>query len=92
MVDETDRILEVGYEDELRQIMKLLPYGTSSHENDEMVERQTMLFSATQTDKVEDINQLSVRGTPVVVSVEDVEKKYATVEGLEQVRIHGYHY
>lgn len=41
VVDEADRILEVGFEEEMRQIMKLLPR-----------ERQTALFSATQTTKV----------------------------------------
>jgi len=28
VIDEADRILEVGFEDELRSIMKLLPKGT----------------------------------------------------------------
>lgn len=41
MIDEADRILEIGFEEEMRQIVKLLPR-----------ERQTMLFSATQTTKV----------------------------------------
>ena len=41
MIDEADRILEIGFEEEMRQIISLLPK-----------ERQTMLFSATQTTKV----------------------------------------
>jgi superfamily II DNA/RNA helicase len=41
VIDEADRILEIGFEEEMRQIIKLLPR-----------ERQTMLFSATQTTKV----------------------------------------
>ena len=41
VIDEADRILEIGFEEEMRQIVKLLPK-----------ERQTMLFSATQTTKV----------------------------------------
>jgi hypothetical protein len=41
VIDEADRILEIGFEEEMRQIVKLLPR-----------ERQTMLFSATQTTKV----------------------------------------
>lgn len=41
VIDEADRILEIGFEEEMRQIIKLLPK-----------ERQTMLFSATQTTKV----------------------------------------
>lgn len=41
VVDEADRILEIGFEEEMRQIVRLLPK-----------ERQTMLYSATQTTKV----------------------------------------
>lgn len=41
VIDEADRILEVGFEEEMRKIIKLLPR-----------ERQTALFSATQTTKV----------------------------------------
>lgn len=41
VIDEADRILEIGFEEEMRNIVKLLPR-----------ERQTMLFSATQTTKV----------------------------------------
>lgn len=41
VIDEADRILEIGFEEEMRQIIKILPK-----------ERQTMLFSATQTTKV----------------------------------------
>ena len=40
VIDEADRILEIGFEEEMRQIVKLLPK-----------DRQTMLFSATQTTK-----------------------------------------
>ena len=38
VIDEADRILEIGFEEEMRQIVKALPRN-----------RQTMLFSATQT-------------------------------------------
>ncbi|KAM7334982.1 LOW QUALITY PROTEIN: hypothetical protein ACRRTK_005459 [Alexandromys fortis] len=48
VIDEADRILDVGFEEELKQIIKLLP-----------VHRQTMLFSATQTRKVEDLARIS---------------------------------
>lgn len=47
VIDEADRILEVGFEDEIRQIVKIL-----SNED-----RQTMLFSATQTTKVGKLQQ-----------------------------------
>ena len=44
VIDEADRILEIGFAEEMRQIIKLLPK-----------DRQTMLFSATQTTEVEDL-------------------------------------
>ena len=72
-VDEADRILEVGFEDEMRQIAKILP-----SEN-----RQTMLFSATQTTKVEDLARISLRPGPLYINV-DHHKEHSTVEGLEQ--------
>ena len=73
VIDEADRILEVGFEDEMRQIVKILPSE----------ERQTMLFSATQTTKVEDLARISLRPGPLYVNV-DHRKEHSTVEGLEQ--------
>lgn len=73
VIDEADRILEVGFEDEMRQIIKILPKE----------ERQTMLFSATQTTKVEDLARISLRPGPLYINV-DHRKEHSTVEGLEQ--------
>uniref|UniRef100_A0AAR2LWV2 ATP-dependent RNA helicase n=1 Tax=Pygocentrus nattereri TaxID=42514 RepID=A0AAR2LWV2_PYGNA len=72
IIDEADRILEVGFEEELKQIIKLLPK-----------KRQTMLFSATQTRKVEDLARISLKKEPLYVGVDD-NKETATVDGLEQ--------
>ncbi|XP_059198483.1 ATP-dependent RNA helicase DDX18 [Centropristis striata] len=72
IIDEADRILEVGFEEELKQIIKLLPK-----------KRQTMLFSATQTRKVEDLARISLKKEPLYVGVDD-NKDNATVDGLEQ--------
>ena len=47
--------------------------------------RQTVLFSATQTRKVEDLATLSLKKSPLYVGVDD-QKETATVETLEQVR------
>lgn len=41
IIDEADRILDIGFEIEMQQILRLLPK-----------KRQTMFFSATQTPKV----------------------------------------
>jgi ATP-dependent RNA helicase DDX18/HAS1 len=72
-MDEADRILEIGFEDDLRAIVKMLPK-----------ERQTMLFSATQTKQVEDLARLSINPkTAVYVNVES-DSTEATTENLEQ--------
>ena len=48
-------------------------------------DRQTMLFSATQTQKVEDITRVCFAKTvPVYVGVDDA-REHATVDTLEQV-------
>ncbi|CAK0761140.1 ATP-dependent RNA helicase [Coccomyxa viridis] len=72
VIDEADRILEIGFEEEMRQIIRILPK-----------ERQTMLFSATQTTKVEDLARLSFKRQPLYVGVDD-RQDAATREGLEQ--------
>jgi len=72
IIDEADRILEIGFEEEMKQIVKLLPK-----------KRQTMLFSATQTQKVEDLAKLSLKNAPLYVGVDD-DKSESTVDGLEQ--------
>ncbi|CAK7210371.1 ATP-dependent RNA helicase [Sporothrix curviconia] len=72
IIDEADRILEVGFEDELRKIIQILPK-----------ERQTMLFSATQTQKIDDLAKVSLRANPLYLNV-DEEQQFSTVDGLEQ--------
>ena len=73
VIDEADRILEIGFEEEMRQIIKILP-----SEN-----RQTMLFSATQTTKVEDLARISLKEGPLFINVIS-EKDVSTADGLEQ--------
>ena len=46
--------------------------------------RQTMLFSATQTRRTEDLAKMSLKKEPLYVGVDDACDQ-ATVEGLEQV-------
>ncbi|KAL1411196.1 ATP-dependent RNA helicase [Vanrija albida] len=73
VIDEADRILEVGFEEEMKQIVKILP-------NDS---RQSMLFSATQTTKVTDLARISLRSGPLYINV-DEKKDASTAEFLEQ--------
>lgn len=72
VIDEADRILEVGFEEELKKIVSLLPQR-----------RQTMMFSATQTAKTEGLMKLALKKEPFYVGVDD-SKESATVDGLEQ--------
>ena len=73
IIDEADRILEIGFEEEMKQIIKILPNE----------DRQTMLFSATQTTKVEDLARISLRPGPLYINVVP-EKDVSTADGLEQ--------
>lgn len=72
IIDEADRILEIGFEDEMRQIVKILPS-----------ERQSMLFSATQTTKVQDLARISLRPGPLYINVHE-QMASSTVSKLEQ--------
>ncbi|XP_013775896.1 ATP-dependent RNA helicase HAS1-like isoform X2 [Limulus polyphemus] len=72
IIDEADRILDIGFEEELKQIIKILPKR-----------RQTMLFSATLTKKTDDLIKLALKKEPMCIGIEDIKEK-ATVEGLEQ--------
>ncbi|KAG0305007.1 ATP-dependent RNA helicase [Dissophora globulifera] len=73
VIDEADRILECGFEDEMKQIIKILPKDS----------RQSMLFSATQTTKVTDLARISLKAGPLYINV-DEKKETATADGLEQ--------
>lgn len=73
IIDEADRILEIGFEEEMKQIIKILPKE----------DRQSMLFSATQTTKVEDLARISLRKGPLYINV-DEQHETSTANGLEQ--------
>ncbi|KIJ68733.1 hypothetical protein HYDPIDRAFT_37167 [Hydnomerulius pinastri MD-312] len=73
VIDEADRILEIGFEEEMKKIISILP-------NDD---RQSMLFSATQTTKVQDLARISLRPGPLHVDV-DKEEATSTVSTLSQ--------
>lgn len=69
VIDEADRMLEVGFEAELAEIIAACPRN-----------RQTMLFSATMTDSVDELVRLSL-DKPVRVFV---DAKRSTATGLTQ--------
>jgi len=76
IIDEADRILDVGFEEEMKKIIKLLPK-----------KRQTMLFSATTTKKTEDLVKVALKKEPIYIGIEEKSqdtKGMATVAGLEQ--------
>ncbi len=50
VLDEADRLLEMGFKEEIHEIVNLAP-----------MKRQTLLFSATMTDQVKDLINLSLR-------------------------------
>ncbi|KAH9487136.1 ATP-dependent RNA helicase [Psilocybe cubensis] len=73
VIDEADRILEIGFEQQMKDIIAMLPKD----------ERQSMLFSATQTTKVTDLARISLRPGPVHIDV-DKEEATSTVATLSQ--------
>jgi ATP-dependent RNA helicase DDX18/HAS1 len=88
IIDEADRILDIGFEHEMQQILRLLPSKylmsklfQSFHISEK---RQTMLFSATQTKKVDELVKLALHKEPIFIGIDD-QSETATVEGLQQV-------
>ena len=82
IIDEADRIFDIGFEQEMHQIVRLLPK-----------KRQTMLFSATTSVKVDELAKAALHSNPIKIGVAADQKKgtnddddntLATVEGLEQ--------
>lgn len=77
VLDEADRILDMGFREQMSRILDYLPPGRKRGGN-----RQTLLFSATQTKKVSDLASLSL-GKPEYIGVHDKEAM-ATPESLQQ--------
>jgi ATP-dependent RNA helicase DDX10/DBP4 len=71
VLDEADRILDMGFQKDVDAIVEYLPK-----------ERQTLLFSATQTKKLSDLARLSVQ-EPEYISVHDAAAK-STPQSLQQ--------
>ena len=71
VLDEADKILEMGFRDTVDAIIANLP-----------ADRQTLLFSATQTRKVEDLSRLALKN-PEYVSAHE-ESAVSTPKALEK--------
>ncbi|THW38743.1 P-loop containing nucleoside triphosphate hydrolase protein [Aureobasidium pullulans] len=71
VLDEADRILDMGFQRDLDAILEYLPK-----------DRQTLLFSATQTKRVSDLARLSLRDPEYVSTSEQGES--ATPKSLQQ--------
>ncbi|RRT82266.1 hypothetical protein B296_00020389 [Ensete ventricosum] len=69
VLDEADRVLDVGFEEELRVIFKCLPKS-----------RQTLLFSATMTDELRALLEISQNRSYFYEAYEG----FKTVDSLEQ--------
>ncbi|KAI0372411.1 DEAD-domain-containing protein [Pilatotrama ljubarskyi] len=72
VLDEADRILDMGFHRTLTALLSHLPKS-----------RQTLLFSATQTQSVSDLARLSLKD-PVRVGIEETITEGATPKTLEQ--------
>eukprot|EP01091_Cochliopodium_minus_P014515 TRINITY_DN4938_c1_g1_i1.p1 TRINITY_DN4938_c1_g1~~TRINITY_DN4938_c1_g1_i1.p1 ORF type:complete len:850 (+),score=335.73 TRINITY_DN4938_c1_g1_i1:376-2925(+) len=60
ILDEADRLLELGFEDQIHEVLRFCP-----------VQRQTMLFSATMSSKVDKLISLSLK-KPLRISVDPI--------------------
>lgn len=67
VLDEADRLLDLGFQDEIHEILKACP-----------TERQTLLFSATMNTKIDDLIKLSLK-LPVRIHVTAKEMKQENV-------------
>jgi len=70
ILDEADKLLNLGFKDEMNQIFSLLP-----------IKRQNLLFSATLNEKVEEIHQFLLRD-PKVINVAPKEENIDQIRQL----------
>lgn len=70
VLDEADKLLNLGFKDEMSQIFSLLPS-----------KRQNLLFSATLNEKVEEINQILLRN-PTIINVTPKENNLENISQL----------
>mmetsp|Transcript_1518 Transcript_1518/g.2178 ORF Transcript_1518/g.2178 Transcript_1518/m.2178 type:complete len:774 (+) Transcript_1518:53-2374(+) len=78
VLDEADRILDMGFREQMIRILDYLPPGKRDGGT-----RQTLLFSATQTKRVADLAALSLH-KPEYIGVHDKVTTGPTPESLDQ--------
>lgn len=71
VIDEADRLLDIGFELEMQQIIRLLPK-----------ERQSVFFSATLNQRTHNLAKSALKTDCIMVGVDDGPE--ATVDTLEQ--------
>ncbi|KAG7309671.1 hypothetical protein JYU34_004160 [Plutella xylostella] len=72
VLDEADKILQYGFEEDVNQIINRLPKN-----------RQTMLFSATQSEKTQALTMTAMKESVEFINTNQ-DNTEATVEGLKQ--------
>lgn len=70
VLDEADKMLNLGFKEEMTEILGMLPK-----------QRQNLLFSATLSDKVKEINQL-ILNKPIILNIKPVE---ANMDIIQQI-------
>lgn len=68
VVDEADKMLDLGFKDEMAEVLKLLP-----------AQRQNMLFSATLNDKVKAVRALVLKDA-IVVKIKEQEQNLDLIQ------------
>eukprot|EP01083_Nonionella_stella_P219163 785302_1 len=63
VIDEADHILDIGFEHQMHSILKIIP-----------IQRQTLLFSATLTEKTKDLVTMAFRKKPVFIRAKGKQK------------------
>lgn len=71
ILDEADRLLDLGFQDEVHEIVKMCP-----------AERQTLLFSATMGTKVDDLVKISLK-SPIRIRITDKRRNSVEDDGVE---------
>lgn len=70
VLDEADKMLNLGFQEEMKRIFALLP-----------AKRQNLLFSATLSDRLADLNQILLHN-PVIIKIEPEKENIDLIEQL----------